>query len=82
MGADAAPVGRLDRKEDSVDVRWRRDLIQVEGSVVIDRPTEQVWEGMSNVAENVPKWDRGVLAARVASDGPLGDEGVRWTSGK
>ena len=47
-------------------------MIKVEQSVIINRPAEQVWKYMSNVEENTPKWDRGVLMARVTSDGRLG----------
>ena len=47
-------------------------MVKIEQSVIINRPIKQVWKFMSNVEENGPKWDRGVLAARVTSDGPLG----------
>jgi hypothetical protein len=47
-------------------------MIKIEQSVIINRPLEQIWKFMSNVEENTPKWDRGVLAARITSDGPLG----------
>ncbi len=40
-------------------------------SVIINRPVEEVWKFMSNI-ENAPKWDRGVIAARQISEGPLG----------
>ncbi len=46
--------------------------MKIEQSVIINRPVTQVWKFMSNVEESTPKWDRGVLAARVTSDGPLG----------
>ncbi len=44
----------------------------IEWSVIINRPSELIWKYMSNIEENTPKWDRGVLAARITSDGPLG----------
>ena len=43
----------------------------IEQSVIINRPVEEVWEFISNI-ENAPKWDRGVIAARQISEGPLG----------
>ena len=47
-------------------------MTKVEQSIIINRPVEQVWNFIIQVEENAPKWDRGVLAARVISDGPLG----------
>ena len=44
---------------------------RIEQSATINRPVEEVWNFMSHV-ENGPKWDRGVLAARVTSEGALG----------
>jgi len=46
-------------------------VIKIEKSIIINRPAEEVWKFFSNV-ENVPKWDRGVLEARVTSEGPIG----------
>ena len=42
-----------------------------EQSVIINRPVEEVRKFISNI-ENAPKWDRGVLAGRQISEGPLG----------
>jgi uncharacterized membrane protein len=47
-------------------------MASIEHNILIDRPVKQVWEYMSNIEENVPKWDRGVLAARIVSSGPVG----------
>jgi hypothetical protein len=46
-------------------------MVKIEESVFVNRPVTEVWKFMSNV-ENGPKWDRGVLAARVTSEGALG----------
>ena len=46
-------------------------MIRVEGSVVIDRPVEQVWKFLTSV-ENASKWDTGILEARQTSAGPVG----------
>jgi uncharacterized protein YndB with AHSA1/START domain len=46
-------------------------MIKMEGSVVIERPIEQVW-GFLTSAENASKWDTGILEARQTSSGPVG----------
>ena len=46
-------------------------MIKSEKSTIINRPVEDVWNFISNV-ENMPKWDRGVLEARLTSEGPPG----------
>jgi uncharacterized protein YndB with AHSA1/START domain len=46
-------------------------MIKFEESILINRPVEVVWKFLSTI-ENMPKWDRGVLAARQTSHGPMG----------
>ena len=46
-------------------------MIKTEQSMIVNRPVEEVWEYLSNV-ENMPKWDKGVLEARLTSEGPVG----------
>ncbi len=50
-------------------------MIKIEQSTTINQAVEVVWKFMSDI-ENAPKWDRGILAARVTSDGAL-DVGSR-----
>jgi uncharacterized membrane protein len=45
-------------------------MISVETGVHIDRPSDTVFEFISNF-ENNPKWQSGQLSARFTSDGPL-----------
>ena len=46
-------------------------MIQVEASVVISRPPEEVFAYISNF-ENNPRWQGGMKEARFTSQGPLG----------
>jgi uncharacterized protein YndB with AHSA1/START domain len=46
-------------------------MLQVEHSVVIDKPVEQVWSFLTDF-QNTPKWDIGVLETRHTSEGPRG----------
>ena len=46
-------------------------MIKFEKSIIIKRSVEEVWKFFSDV-ENMPKWDRGVLEARLTSEGPPG----------
>jgi uncharacterized membrane protein len=46
-------------------------MLQVEHSVVIDKPVEQVWNFLTDF-QNTPKWDIGVLETRQTSEGPGG----------
>jgi uncharacterized protein YndB with AHSA1/START domain len=46
-------------------------MLQVEHSVVIDKPVEQVWNFLTDF-QNTPKWDIGVLETRQTSEGPAG----------
>jgi uncharacterized membrane protein len=46
-------------------------MAEVEASVVINRPIEEVFAFAGNV-ENNPQWQSGVLEARVTSEGPMG----------
>lgn len=45
--------------------------MRIEGSAVIDRPVEDVWRFMTDLA-NTPKWDPGVLEVKQTSSGPIG----------
>ena len=46
-------------------------MITIEQSTTIKRPVEAVWKFMTNV-ENATQWDRGVLGARLTSEGAPG----------
>ncbi|MGD0804292.1 MAG: SRPBCC family protein [Candidatus Bathyarchaeia archaeon] len=46
-------------------------MVKVEESVMIDRPVEEVWKFIADLS-NVPKWEPGVLEARLTSSGPIG----------
>jgi len=52
-------------------------MITVEKSIVIDRPVEDVFAFVSDHT-NAPRWQRGLLEVRRASDGPIG-VGTRHT---
>lgn len=45
--------------------------MNVEYSVVINKPVEQVWNFLTDF-QNTPKWDIGVLETRKTSEGPAG----------
>lgn len=45
--------------------------MKFEQSVIINQPVEEVWKFVSTI-ENAPKWDRGVIATRQTSEGPIG----------
>lgn len=45
-------------------------MIQVKTSVQIDRPSEEVFDFISNF-ENNPKWQSGMVSAEITSEGPL-----------
>jgi uncharacterized protein YndB with AHSA1/START domain len=46
-------------------------MIKIEGSVLIDRPVEKVWNFLTSV-ENASKWDTGIVEARQTSEGSVG----------
>lgn len=46
-------------------------MLEIEHSVVINRPVEQVWNYLTDF-ENTPSWDIGVLETRQTSEGPAG----------
>ncbi len=46
-------------------------MLEVEHSIVINRPVEQVWNYLTDF-ENTPSWDIGVLETRQTSEGPAG----------
>ena len=54
-------------------VRSSKELsvINLEQSVIIKRPIEEVWNYMSNI-QNATTWDRGVLEIKQVPEGPLG----------
>jgi hypothetical protein len=43
----------------------------IRASVIVDRPMEQAWEFITDLA-NTPKWDPGVIEVRQTSSGPVG----------
>ena len=51
-------------------------MAKIESSIVIKRPTEEVFAVMSN-AENNLKWQSGTIEAKKTSDGPIG-VGTTW----
>jgi uncharacterized membrane protein len=52
-------------------------MVTVEKGIVIDRPAEDVFAFVSDHT-NAPRWQRGLLEVRRASDGPIG-VGTRHT---
>lgn len=46
-------------------------MISVEGTMLIHRPSLDVWSFMAEVS-NAPKWDTGILEAVQTSSGPAG----------
>jgi uncharacterized membrane protein len=46
------------------------DMITREASIVINRPVEQVFAALADT-KNQPKWDPGLLEARLTPDGPV-----------
>jgi hypothetical protein len=46
-------------------------MIKLQGSVVINRPVEQVYEFMADV-KNIMKWDHEAVESRQISPGPVG----------
>ena len=52
-------------------------MITVEKSIVIDRPAEDVFAYVSDHT-NAPRWQRGLIEVRRATDGPIG-VGTRHT---
>ena len=46
-------------------------MVNVEVSVMIDRPVEEVWKFITDLSK-VPTWDTGVLEVKQTSTGPLG----------
>jgi uncharacterized membrane protein len=52
-------------------------MITVETSIIINRPSDEVFAYISNF-ENNPKWQSGMQAARFTSEGPL-DVGSTYT---
>lgn len=46
-------------------------MTKIEASAVINRPMEDIWKFMIDLA-NTPKWDPGVLEAKQTSAGPIG----------
>jgi len=52
-------------------------MAKIESSVLIDRPVEEVWNFISDLPNNAPKWNiwrgtHGVLEVKQTSAGPLG----------
>jgi len=54
------------------------EMAKIESSIVIKRPTEEVFAVLSN-SENNPKWQSGSLENMKTSDGPIG-VGTTWHS--
>ena len=46
-------------------------MVKIEGSVMIDRPVEEVWKFISDIS-NLPKWEPAILEVRPTSAGPIG----------
>ena len=46
-------------------------MIKLQGSIVINRPVEQVYEFMANI-DNIMKWDSEAVKFRQVSPGPVG----------
>ena len=46
-------------------------MVRVEGTVVINRPIEEVFAFLSN-ADNASQWQGGTLEAKQTSEGPVG----------
>ena len=68
-----------DKRKDVVDAQsktQRREknivMARIEASVVVDRPVEDVWKFISDLSNNGPKWNPGVLEVKQTSAGPLG----------
>jgi len=47
-------------------------MAKIEASVMIDRPVEEVWKFISDLSNNGPKWNPGILEVKQTSAGPLG----------
>ncbi|HKZ84410.1 MAG TPA: SRPBCC family protein [Anaerolineae bacterium] len=54
------------------------EMAKIESSILIKRPTEEVFAVLSN-SENNPKWQSGSLENRKTSSGPIG-VGTTWHS--
>ncbi len=50
-----------------------------EESVVINRPPEEVFDYVAN-RENLPEWSTPILEVRKQTQGPLTEEGARYTT--
>jgi carbon monoxide dehydrogenase subunit G len=46
-------------------------MVKIEGSVMIDRPVEEVWKFITDLS-NMSKWYPAILEARPTSAGPIG----------
>jgi uncharacterized membrane protein len=46
-------------------------MIQIETEIFINRPSQEVFDYISNF-ENNPKWQNGMVSARFTSEGPFG----------
>jgi carbon monoxide dehydrogenase subunit G len=46
-------------------------MVNIEGSVMIDRPVEEVWKFISDLS-NISKWEPAILEMRQTSAGPIG----------
>ncbi len=46
-------------------------MTNIEHSVIINRPADEIWKFMSKI-EDIPAWDIGVVDARITSEGLLG----------
>jgi uncharacterized protein YndB with AHSA1/START domain len=46
-------------------------MVNVEASVMIDRPVEEVWKFIMDLSKT-PTWDTGVLEVKQTSTGPVG----------
>jgi uncharacterized membrane protein len=53
--------------------------MHVEESVVINRPPQEVFDYVAN-RENLPEWSSPILEVRSETEGPLLEEGTRFTT--
>jgi uncharacterized protein YndB with AHSA1/START domain len=53
--------------------------MHIEESVVINRPPQEVFDYVAN-RENLPEWSSPILEVRKGTEGPLVEEGARYTT--